>query len=208
MIEYLLRHHRRLTDALFQHIALVGIVLIISIVCAFAITFLIMRRKRLANTVVRVFGAVYSIPSLALFAVLIPVLGIGAKTAIVVLVLYNQFLLIRNFLSGFNNVDPVITEAASGMGMTHLQILTKITLPLSVPAIFAGIHLASVSTIGIATIAAVINAGGIGTILFDGLRTMNPVKIVWGTILAGGLAIGANAILGLIENKIKDKYKR
>ncbi|MDR2841642.1 MAG: ABC transporter permease [Spirochaetaceae bacterium] len=205
MIEYFLRYHRRLLDALLQHIALVGIVLIISVACAFIITFLVMRNKRLANIVVRVFGAVYAIPSLALFAILIPVLGIGAKTAIVVLVLYNQFLLIRNFLSGFGSVDPVITEAAKGMGMTYLQILVKIQLPLSVPAIFAGIHIASVSTIGIATIAAVINAGGIGTILFDGLRTMNTVKIVWGTILAGGLAIGTNAVLGLIEKKISDK---
>ncbi|MDR2864163.1 MAG: ABC transporter permease [Spirochaetaceae bacterium] len=205
MIEYFLRYHRRLTDALLQHITLVGIVLIISVICAFAITFLVMHNKRLSNTVVRVFGVVYSIPSLALFAVLIPVLGIGIKTAVVVLVLYNQFLLIRNFLSGFNSVDPVIIEAASGMGMTRLQILLKITLPLSIPAIFAGIHLASVSTIGIATIAAVINAGGIGTILFDGLRTLNTVKIVWGTILAGGLAIGTNAILGLIEKKLSDK---
>jgi osmoprotectant transport system permease protein len=158
-----------------------------------------MERPRIARWVVRFFGAVYAIPSLALFAILIPFLGIGMKTAITVLVFYNQFPLIRNFLAGFNAIDPALIEAALGMGMTETRMLLRIKLPLAFPVIMAGIRLSIISTIGIATIAAVINAGGLGVILFDGLRTLNAVKILWGTLLSGGLAVAANALMMWLE---------
>jgi osmoprotectant transport system permease protein len=199
MIAYWINYHDRLLAALRGHLAILGITLFFSILLASAITVLILPHKRAALWALSLFGAVYSIPSLALFAILIPILGIGMKTAVTVLVLYNQFLLIRNFLAGFNSIDPVITEAALGMGMTGMQMLGRIKLPLAFPALMAGVRLAVISTIGIATIASVINAGGIGVILFDGLRTLNAVKILWGTILSGGLAVAANAILGGIE---------
>jgi osmoprotectant transport system permease protein len=140
-----------------------------------------------------------------LFALLIPLLGIGAKTAVVVLVLYNQFLLIRNFLAGLNSVDPIISEAALGMGLSYMQIMRYIKIPLAFPAIMAGVRIAVVSTIGIATIAAVINAGGIGVILFDGLRTLNSVKILWGAVLCGTLSVGAHVILSLAEKWARRK---
>ncbi|MDR1043029.1 MAG: ABC transporter permease, partial [Clostridiales Family XIII bacterium] len=159
-----------------------------------------------ARVTIRIFGGVYAIPSLALFALLIPVTGLGMDTAILVLVVYNQFLLIRNFIAGLDSVDPLIVEAATGMGMTPTGILTKIRLPLAFPVMLAGIHLSVISTIGIATIAAVIGAGGIGTILFDGLRTQSFAKIAWGTLLAAGLAIAANMILIAIEKSVSKKY--
>jgi osmoprotectant transport system permease protein len=205
MLAYWNRYHGRLLTALTEHLSIVGIVLLISVVFAFLITFLVMRRKRLSELTVRIFGAVYAIPSLALFAILIPFLGIGRTTAIFVLVLYNQFLLIRNFLAGFALIDPIVTEAARGMGLTNAQILLKIQFPLAFPAIIAGVHLATVSTIGIATIAAVINAGGIGTVLFDGLRTLNTAKILWGTVLSGVLAITANTLFGFLEKYMKKR---
>ena len=100
------------------------------------------------------------------------------------------------------HVDPAVVEAATGMGMSRNQILLQVRLPLARKAIFAGIHLAVVSTIGTATIAATINAGGIGSILFDGLRTLNTVKIVWGAVMAAGLAVVVNWILNAVEKKI------
>jgi osmoprotectant transport system permease protein len=109
---------------------------------------------------------------------------------------------LNNFITGLNEVDQSIVDAATGMGMTEMQILFKIRLPLSIKALFSGIRLAVVSTIGIATIAASINAGGLGTILFDGLRTMNVNKILWGSILSAGLAIVVNALLGFSEQKL------
>jgi osmoprotectant transport system permease protein len=202
VIEYLLKYSDKLGTALIEHLVLVSITLIISLFMAAILTLLAMRSRLISKLLVYTFSVVYSVPSLALFAILIPVTGLGKVTAIVVLVLYNQYLLLRNFIAGLNDVDASIIESAMGMGMTDTQILMKIRIPLSKRAIFTGIHLAIVSTIGIATIAASINAGGLGTILFDGLRTMNVNKIVWGSILAAGLAVSANYLLGKIEKAL------
>ena len=146
---------------------------------------------------------IYSIPSLALLALLIPVTGLGRKTAIVALVIYNQYLLLRNFLAGLDGVDRGVVEAATGMGMTHMQLLWKVQVPLAKGALIAGLRIAMVSTVGIATIAASINAGGLGSILFDGLRTMNVAKILWGSLLSALLAICIDQFLILMERKSK-----
>jgi osmoprotectant transport system permease protein len=206
MIEYAVRYGYKLEEAFVRHLQIVGLTLLISIVVASVVTLLVMRSDRAARVTVRIFGAVYAIPSLALFALLIPVTGLGMDTAVLVLVAYNQFLLIRNFIAGLDSVDPLVVEAAVGMGMTPRGILAKIRLPLAFPVMLAGIHLSVISTIGIATIAAVINAGGIGTILFDGLRSRSLVKIGWGALLAAGLAIAANLILIAIERAVAKKY--
>lgn len=194
-----MHHSDKLANALLEHLEIVMITLIISFLLASILTIASMYSKVLSKVLIHGFSVVYSIPSLALFAILIPVTGLGKFTAIIVLVVYNQYLLLRNFISGLNEVEPAILEAAAGMGMSNMQILFKIRLPLSKKALFTGIRLAVVSTIGIATIAASINAGGLGSILFDGLRTMNVYKIMWGSILAAGLAIGVNALLSKIE---------
>lgn len=202
MIEYWVKYHDKLLTALIQHIEIVSITLLISVILASALTFLTIHNRWLAKILVNLFSVVYSVPSLALFAILIPVTGLGVKTAIFVLVLYNQYLLLRNFIEGLNQVSPSIIEAATGMGMSKSQTLLKVQLPLSWRPLFTGIHLAVVSTIGIATIAASIHAGGLGSILFDGLRTMNTNKILWGSILSAGLAILVNGILSQIEKHI------
>ena len=156
----------------------------------------------LATNMVTICSAViYSVPSLALLALLIPITGLGRKTAIVALVIYNQYLLLRNFLAGLDGVDSSVVEAATGMGMTHMQILWKVQIPLSRKAQIAGLRIALVSTVGIATIAASINAGGLGTILFDGLRTMNTAKILWGSLLSAALAVAIDRLLLLVERK-------
>jgi osmoprotectant transport system permease protein len=195
MAEYFEKYNYKLVNALTQHLEIVGVTLLFSLVLASALTLLIMRSGRLSAVVIRILGSVYAIPSLALFAILIPFTGIGMKTAVLVLTLYNQFLLVRNFIAGLDSVDAQLIEAAAGMGMSPMRILVKVKLPLAFPVMLAGVHLAVISTIGIATIAAAIGAGGIGVILFDGMRTRNPVKLLWGAILAAGLAIAANLLL-------------
>lgn len=202
MIEYAMKYPEKLYGALFQHIGLVAVTLVLSLVLAAVLTVCAMSVQRIQNLMVHLFSVLYSVPSLAMFAMLIPVTGLGRGTALLVLTLYNQYLLLRNFIAGLNGVDPAVVEAAAGMGMTKMQILFSVRLPLAKRAIFTGIRLAIVSTTGIATIAASINAGGLGTILFDGLRTLNMVKILWGTVLSAGLAIALNAGLQRIENKI------
>jgi osmoprotectant transport system permease protein len=202
LIEYITAHPDKWGRALLEHLEIVGITLLVSLLLASVLTFLSMTSKTLSKVLVYLFSVIYSIPSVALFAMMIPVTGLGMTTAITVLVVYNQYLLLRNFIAGLNGVDPAIIEAATGIGMSNLQVLYRIRLPLSVRALFTGIRLAVVSTIGMATIAAFINAGGLGDILFDGLRTMNVYKIVWGSVLSAGMAVGVNALLIRIEKSI------
>lgn len=198
-LAYWADHADKFAEATLEHLALVGTVLSYSLVIAAAITLLARRSPRAGQVVVAVLGAVYSVPSLALFSLLIPVTGLGFSTAVAVMVAYNQFLLVRNFTEGLAGVDPDIIEAARGMGMGEGQIIMKIQLPLALPMIIAGIRLAAISTIGISTIAATINAGGLGEILFSGLRTMNEYKIVGGTLLCALVALVAHAGLSGVE---------
>ncbi|ASA20778.1 ABC transporter permease [Paenibacillus donghaensis] len=202
MIEYIMGHPDKWAKALVEHLEIVGITLMASLLLASILTFMSMTSKTLSRFLVYLFSIIYSIPSVALFAMMIPVTGLGKTTAITVLVAYNQYLLLRNFIAGLNGVDPAIIEAATGIGMSNLQVLYKIRFPLSIRAFFTGIRLAVVSTIGMATIAAFISAGGLGDILFDGLRTMNVYKIVWGSVLSAGMAVGVNALLVRIEKSI------
>ena len=175
---------------------------------AAALTIPAMKWRRFGDALMNLFSVIYSIPSLALFALLIPVTGLGKTSAIIVLVLYNQYLLLRNFLTGLREVDPAIVEAARGIGMSDWQVLTKVQVPLAKSALFAGIRLAVISTIGIGTIASAINAGGLGDLLFDGLRTMNTVKILWGSLLTAGLAILLNGLLKMAERKTEESLTK
>lgn len=199
MVTYLVKYYDKLLNALAEHIMIVLITLVLSVVLASVLTILAMYFQWISKILIGFFSMIYSIPSLALFAILIPVTGLGRNTAVIVLVMYNQYLLLRNFIDGLNQVDGSVIEAATGMGMSRMQILVKVRIPLSLRPLFTGIHLAVVSTIGIATIAATINAGGLGSILLDGLRTLNVNKILWGSILSAGLAIVVNAGLSRLE---------
>lgn len=199
MLVFLQKHPEKIYKPLLEHVQLVVITLLVSVAIAVLLTVLSMQYQKLGQVLMNLFSVIYSIPSLALFALLIPVTGLGRTTAVVVLTVYNQYLLLRNFITGLNEVDPAVREAAAGIGLTRMQMLLKVQVPLAKKAILAGIRLAVVSTTGIGTIAASINAGGLGTLLFDGLRTMNTVKILWGSLLSAALAILLNAMLKLAE---------
>ncbi len=201
MIAYAWRYYDKLLAATWEHLQIVVITLLISLALAALLTVLCSYSKTLSRVLLNLFSMIYSVPSLALLALLIPITGLGRKTAIVALVIYNQYLLLRNFLAGLDGVDSSVVEAATGMGMTHMQILWKVQIPLSRKAQIAGLRIALVSTVGIATIAASINAGGLGTILFDGLRTMNTAKILWGSLLSAALAVAIDRLLLLVERK-------
>lgn len=203
MIAYASRYYDKLLAATLEHLEIVVVTLLISLSLAALLTVACSYSKTLSRVLLNLFSMIYSIPSLALLALLIPVTGLGKKTAIIVLVIYNQYLLLRNFLAGLDGVDRGVVEAATGMGMTHMQLLWKVQVPLAKGALIAGLRIALVSTVGIATIAASINAGGLGSILFDGLRTMNIAKILWGSLLSALLAVGIDQLLILVERKSK-----
>lgn len=203
MIDFLLSHPEKVITPLLEHISLTAITLAFSVLLASALTVLAVVMPVIGNMLTVVFSVVYSIPSLALFALMIPLTGLGRTTAVIVLCAYNQYLLLGNFLTGLNEVDPGVREAAKGIGMTTMQELFLVQIPLARKALFAGIRLAMVSTIGIGTIAAAINAGGLGTLLFDGLRTMNTAKILWGSLLSAVLAVSANGLLKSAEKGVR-----
>lgn len=202
MINYLIKYHKKLFLLFYQHIELVFIVIMVSIILAILISLLAQRFRLISIIVLSLFGAIYSIPSLALFALLIPFLGIGKQTAIFVLILYNQYILIRNILTAFQSIDKSIIEAGLGMGLDSIQLFWKIQLPLSIPTIIGGIRIATISTIGIGTIASLVNAGGLGVILFEGIRVYYLPKIFLGGFLASVLAFISNYLLLFLEKKM------
>jgi osmoprotectant transport system permease protein len=149
--------------------------------------------------VLGVLGVLYTIPSLSLLVLLIPLLRLGYWPALVTLVAYAQLVLVRSVVVGISGVDPSVTEAARGMGMSGWQRLAQVELPLALPVMLAGLRVATLSTIAIATVAAFVNAGGLGTLLFDGVRSSNGDKIVAGALAVSLLAVAANLLLRRAE---------
>ncbi len=198
-IRYGQRHYMDMLGYLLDHIQMCAIAIGISLLISIPLCSFLLKRKVLSKMVVALLGACYAIPSMAFFAILLPVFGLGKSGAIVVLAVYSQFILTRNILTGFGGIDPVTIEAARGMGMSNLQVFFQVQLPLAMPVIVGGIRIAVIATIGSAVIAQTINAGGIGVLLFEGLRSSNLAKMIWGTLLAAGLSLFCNFILEKLE---------
>lgn len=185
-----------------EHLVLVFLASLFAILIGVPLGILLTRRKYLQTPVLGVANILQTVPSLALFGLLIPlpfIGGIGAKTAIIVLTLYSLLPVIRNTVTGILNIDGKVREAAQAMGMTGWQILTKIELPLAAPVILTGIRLAVVISVGVATIAAAVGAGGLGTYIFRGLRQNDNNLLLAGAIFSAILALAADFLIGQIE---------
>lgn len=204
--EFLVTHRVEILEATLAHLFLVLVSMLIAILIGVPLGMLLVERKRARSTALGIASVVQTIPSLALFGFLIPlpfVGGIGTRTAIVALVLYALLPILRNTVVGLTNLDPAVLEAAEAMGMTPGQILWNVRLPLGSSVILAGIRTATVITIGVATIAAAIGAGGLGTFIFRGVAMVNDSVILAGAIPAALLALAADAALGLLERKLR-----
>lgn len=199
MIEYWKINWSTMLIDLQQHAVMVLDSLGIALVIAGAMILLLMHRKNWLNGLTYFFSLLYSVPSFAFFALLLPISGLGMRTAIIVLTIYCEYVLLRTFITGIQEIDPALIEVAKGMGMTRKQVFFKVQLPLATPAIFSGLQVALASTMGIATIAATINAGGLGQLLFEGLQSQQVVPILWGTLLTVVLTLLCAGILKLIE---------
>lgn len=155
--------------------------------------------SRRMGAVTGVTGLMYTIPSLALFALLVPIVGLGQLPAMIGLVLYAQLILIRSICSGLDAVPTEIRDAAQGMGIEPVEVLRTVDMPLALPIALSGLRVATVTVIGIATIGAVINAGGLGELILQGLQQDYPTKVLVGAIAVALLAIGADAALAWLE---------
>lgn len=205
MIDYLLHYYTRLLEVLGQHIYLLVIALAIGLLISLPLSAAIYRVKFLRGPVLVLLQILYTVPSLAFFAVLIPFTGLGSRTAILVLAAYSLFFLVRSFLDGLAGINPSIVEAGEAAGYSPWQLFRKIQLPLCMPSIIAGIRLAAISTVGIGCIAYAVAAGGIGSLLFEGMRQMSYVKILWGALLAIALSTAINLSLQRLERHFRRK---
>ncbi|PYP39262.1 MAG: choline ABC transporter permease [Gemmatimonadetes bacterium] len=185
-----------------QHIGLVTISTALAALIGLPLGVLVARRPAWRRPVLGLANVFQTIPSLALFGLLIPVFGIGAWTAITALVVYALLPIVRNTYVGITGVDPAVREAGRGMGMTEGELLRLVELPLAAGVILAGIRIAAVVSVGIATIAAAIGAGGLGVYIFRGVATVDDTLILAGAIPAALLALLADALLGFAERRL------
>ena len=198
---WIFRHPELFSQHIGEHLLLTFVSLAIALAIAFPLGVLVARRPRAGSVALAVLSVIYTIPSLALLAILVAVFGLGTPTAIVALVAYAQMILVRNIAAGLQGVPPAAVDAAIGLGFTPIARLVKIELPLALPAILGGIRIATVSLIGIATVAAWIDAGGLGTLVFEGLHQDDPQKIIAGSFGAIVLALAADIVLRFAERK-------
>lgn len=203
LLRYALREQTRaeVLERTQQHLLLTLTAMAIALLLALPLGLLVARWRRGGDTLLGVLGVLYTIPSLALLVLLIPWLGLGFWTAIVALVVYAQLVLVRNVAVGLRGVDPAISEAARGMGMSPWQRLARVELPLALPVIIAGVRIATLSTIAIATVAALINAGGLGRTLFEGVTQGNKDKVIVGAVAVSLLAVVADQLLRFSERR-------
>lgn len=193
--DWLSTHVPTILAALEQQVVLTGIALAGGLLIALPVGIAAHRWNFLRLPVLGGFGAFYTIPSLALFALLIPYTGLGNVTAEIPLIGYNVLILVRNVLVGLEAVPPEVLDAADGMGYRRAARLLRIELPLALPAIFAGLRVATVSTIGIVTITAIIGLGGLGQLIYKGLIENFHTPLVVATVLSIALALVADVTL-------------
>jgi osmoprotectant transport system permease protein len=205
---FLIKYAPEILRHTLEHLFLVSIAIGIATLIGIPLGILITRQTRLRQPILGIANILQTIPSLALFGLLIPVPvigGIGAVPAIVALTLYSFLPIIRNTYTGITSVDPAIIEAGRGMGMTDRELLLQVEIPLAMGVILAGVRVATVIAIGIATIAAAIGAGGLGVFIFRGIAVVNNDLILAGAVPAAIIALFADLLIGLFEKSLKIK---
>jgi len=205
VFQFILQNHSEVLELTLEHLWMVVASTLLAVVIGIPLGILITRKPGWDKPVLGGANIIQTIPSLALFGFLLPVPWIGARSerlAILALTLYALLPLIRNTYAGINGVDRAVVEAGRGMGMTDRQLLWQVELPLALGVIIAGVRVATVISVGLATIAAAIGAGGLGEYIFRGLAMVNNQLILVGAIPAAGLALLADVSLGWVERRL------
>ncbi|HUP02042.1 MAG TPA: ABC transporter permease [Gemmatimonadota bacterium] len=205
LLDYFATHRADVLGRTLDHLVLVGVAVGLAVLVGVPLGILATRHRRIERPVMGTASVLQTVPSLALFGFLISVPflgGIGARTAIVALTLYALLPIVRNTHAGIRGIDPALREAGRGMGMTDGQLLARVELPLAAGVILAGVRVATVISVGIATIAAAIGAGGLGVYIFQGLAMVNTTVILAGAVPAAILALAADALLGAAERRL------
>ncbi len=206
ILEFFVRNRTEVLDLTLEHLWLVGVSTALAVAVGIPLGVLLTRRPALSKPVIGGANIMQTVPSLALFGFLLPVPWIGARAdrlAILALTLYALLPIIRNTYAGITGVDRAVVEAGRGMGMTGRQLLFQVELPLAAGVILAGVRIAAVISVGVATIAAAVGAGGLGEYIFRGVAMVNNQLILAGAIPAAALAILADVSLGFIERRLR-----
>ena len=208
VIRFIVQNRGQVLDLTLEHLWLVGLSTLLATVIGIPLGIVIARRPRLNKPVLASANIIQTIPSLALFGFLLPVPWLGERAdrlAILALTLYALLPIIRSTYTGIRGVDPAVVEAARGMGLTDLQLLFQVQLPLAVSVILSGVRVAVVISVGLATIAAAIGAGGLGEFIFRGLAMVDDRVILAGAIPAAILALGADIGVGWMERRLQPR---
>ena len=201
--DWIFDHTEEVYLALGEHFYLTLLAVGVGFVISFPISIYAWRHRRVYGPVTLLAGILYTIPSLALFALLIPFTGaFSTRTAVIPLVIYTLLILIRNIVAGLDSVDEDVREAARGMGYSRRQLLWKVELPLALPAIVAGLRIATVTTIGLVTVTAVLGKGGFGYFILLGLTRTFPTAIILGAAASMLLAVVADLVLLRVERRL------
>lgn len=200
---YIISNWQEVARLLGQHLSVTVTALAIATIVALPLGWLLDRYRYLQAPVLGVLGLLYTVPSIALMIMLLPFFGLGARSVLVALVLYSQIILVRNVLVGLRTIDPTVLEVARGIGMSPLQVAWRVQLPLALPVILAGLRVAAVAVIAIATVGARFGAGGLGVLMFEGIaQAGRSDKIVAGGVMVGLLALLTNAGLRYAERAV------
>jgi len=200
--EYLTTRADTLADATVQHVVLTVVSVGIGLALALPLGVLAFRSPRVRTLVLGAATALYTIPSLAMFSLLLPVTGLSATTVVVGLVLYSLTILVRNVLAGLLAVPTEVVESATGMGYSPTSLLLRVQLPLALPSLFAGIRVATVSTVALATVGAILGNGGLGNLIYAGLRTQFQAEVLTATVLVVVLAVVADLLLLAVQRTL------
>jgi len=202
-MNWLLGNWDQVLVALGEHVAISLTALAIASALSLAIGIWAARNERVFNAALAIGGILYTIPTLAFLALLIPVVGLGKTNAVICMVAFSLLIMIRNVATGIRAVPHDVVEAAEGMGMNRFEVLTRIELPLALPVIVAGLRIATVTVISVTVVAAYINAGGLGTLIFAGISNDFAPKIWTGALTACALAVAADLCLARLEGWLR-----
>jgi osmoprotectant transport system permease protein len=202
-MKWLLNNWDQVLEALGQHIVIALTSLAIAFVISLVVGIWAARSEGVFRAAIAVTGILYTIPTLAFLALLIPIVGLGRTNAIICMVAFSLMIMIRNVAVGIRGVPAEVVDAGRGMGMTGFDVLTRIELPLAAPVIVAGLRIASVTVISVAVVAAYVNAGGLGTLIFNGISNDHAPKIWTGAVTACALAVAADLSLARLEHWLR-----
>ena len=202
-MNWLVNNWDQVLTGLYEHVIIAAASLLIAFAISLVVGILAARSDRVFRWSIALSGFLYTIPTLAFLALLIPLVGLGRVNAIICMVAFSLMILIRNVATGIREVPPDVVDAARGMGMTRTEILTRVELPLAAPVIVAGLRIAAVTVISVAVVAAYVNAGGLGTLIFNGISNDHAPKIWAGALTACALAVATDLSLAGVERMLR-----